>query len=327
MDFQLRIVKVDRQTTFRHFDLYSSSKTQVTIKDSALLHEETNTSQFSIPGANANFARCVVLLSVTTAICLWTLALELHRSTTIRGGLFLMAEVYTPPARYRATCGQLRAPSHQIVFRNHDSSRHYFAVAKEVRYRQYFAHTLNINGQLLVSLALQMKISSERNFNISCVQDWNHNRTVSPPVHTVIMADISVAEGVREGSHVIEGPDKHTYHFNRQMTGGRISLRCAFSKSEGIKCRGRASVAKSGTNFKSTQAHNHPRRLHYFQAKIFRHRVLKRCRDADWTPLRLIYNQERRKLRYVVLWVQTFQSMVLMYLSLYCYRTFNIVYQ
>ena len=110
---------------------------------------------------------------------------------------------------------------------------------------------------------------------------------------------VRAAAGVRDGSHIIEGHDQHTYHFNRVMTGGRISLRCSFAKTKEFFCRGRASVDSSGRNFKATQPHTHPKQTHFFEARKFRTKVLDRCKSGDWAPLRVIYNQERRKFRWV----------------------------
>lgn len=78
-----------------------------------------------------------------------------------------------------------------------------------------------------------------------------------------------------------------------------MSLECVFRKKKDIWCRGRASVDAQGTGFRVTQPHTFPHHKQHYLNRRFRHAVLSRCRKGDFTPLRQIYNEERRKLRYI----------------------------
>lgn len=106
---------------------------------------------------------------------------------------------------------------------------------------------------------------------------------------------VSIEDGIRQGTHFIHGPDGYSYHFNREMKGGRLSLECLSYRST---CRGRASVNGEGREFRQTQRHNHAPDWCLLHERRFRSAVLSRCRNGDTETLRTIYDQERTRLRY-----------------------------
>lgn len=107
--------------------------------------------------------------------------------------------------------------------------------------------------------------------------------------------DISLENGIRNGTYFIHGKDGHSYHFNREMKGGRLSLECMHYRKN---CRGRASVNPQGQQFRQTQRHNHSPNWNLLHERRLRAAVLQRCRSGATESLRTIYDEERRKLRY-----------------------------
>lgn len=106
---------------------------------------------------------------------------------------------------------------------------------------------------------------------------------------------LTEGQGIRPGTRFWRGPDKHDYHLNRTMAGGRFSMRCVMYFLE--KCHGRASVSANGKSFRQTQAHNHDPDRHRVEARSLRHALMDRCRRGDHTPFKRMYHEERRKLQ------------------------------
>lgn len=106
---------------------------------------------------------------------------------------------------------------------------------------------------------------------------------------------MDVTKGCFTGSNIFRGPDGHSYYFNREMAGGRLSLECVHRKTKGKWCKGRVSCNKFGEEFRVTTAHSCPHDNLHFHKQKFRHNLLQRCAQGDFElSHRAIYNQERR---------------------------------
>ncbi|XP_034248206.1 uncharacterized protein LOC117649475 isoform X2 [Thrips palmi] len=112
------------------------------------------------------------------------------------------------------------------------------------------------------------------------------------------MAGFSVEFGMRDGTFYVHSDEGFSYHQNRVMRGGRLSLRCIHYAKR--RCRGRASVDPEGRDFHpGVHRHNHDRDWNIKHVRRFRSFVLQECRKRENgnESLREIYHRVRRDLR------------------------------
>ncbi|KAK3933228.1 PKS-NRPS hybrid synthetase [Frankliniella fusca] len=111
------------------------------------------------------------------------------------------------------------------------------------------------------------------------------------------MVEVSVEDGLQPNTHFLHAKDGHTYYLNKVVKGGRLSLECMFYRRKGRPCRGRASVGANGLDFKLKKIHNHAPDHNLIHQRRLRSAILLRCRSGDPSMLRVIYDEERRRLK------------------------------
>lgn len=113
------------------------------------------------------------------------------------------------------------------------------------------------------------------------------------------MVRVRRERGLREGTHFFYiAENGYSFHFNRIMTGGRVSLRCINYRR---RCYARASCAADGSDFRPgyTRHRCQPNRYHV-HCRRFRNKLLNACRNRQNARLSLrdIYDDVRRNCGY-----------------------------
>ncbi|KAJ1518780.1 hypothetical protein ONE63_011611 [Megalurothrips usitatus] len=113
------------------------------------------------------------------------------------------------------------------------------------------------------------------------------------------MSRVLVETGLRKKTNYFHCPDGYSYHFNRFMRGGRVSLRCIYYNTS-KRCMARASCDREGSSFRPGVEHRHRcfKSNYFVLARRFRTAVINecKCRESASLSLKSIYHRVRRRM-------------------------------